>query len=114
MSVASHCELLSTAVEKLSPSLNEFITDHFETSVISNVSTTGYNTKNDAIELLSLQLTSPVKYKQSISANDTVDYFIEFGNGSVLKGINRKITKTPTLNVSDMASLEATLGELND
>ena len=115
MSVASHCELLESAVEKLQPSFDAFINDEFS-SVISNASAASYCTKADAIDLLSKQLTSPVKYKHSVSANaDKVDAFIEFGNGIVLKGLNRKICKdTPTLNVSDFASLEKVLGELND
>ena len=114
MSVASHCELLTSAVENLTPYLQEFIKDEFM-PIISNVSTESYTTKDDAIELLSAQLTSPVKYKQSILASeDKIDLFIEFGNGSVLKGLNRKITKVPTINVSDMKSLESVLGELND
>jgi len=116
MSVASHCELLTSAVEKLQPYLSEYITDNFETSVISNVSTNPYNTKKDAIELLSSQLISPVKYKHSIVAHTTdLDMMIEFGNGAVLKGMNRKINKAvPTLNVSDIKTLEATLEALND
>ena len=115
MSVASHCELLNSAVEKLNPYLNEFVSENFESSVISNVTAKAYNSKDEAIDLLGKQLTSPVKYKHSIVANSTnVDCFIEFGNGAVLKGLNRKIDKdTPTLNVSDMASLEATLEALN-
>ncbi|MDZ7819333.1 MAG: ACP S-malonyltransferase [Aliarcobacter sp.] len=114
MSVASHCELLRSAVENLKPYLQEFLKDEF-TSVISNVTTNAYSTKDEAIELLSAQLTSPVKYKQSIVAHESkVDLFIEFGNGIVLKGLNKKITKIPTVNVSDMKSLEAVLGELND
>lgn len=116
MSVASHCELLSSAVEKLNPYLNDYVTDTFETSVISNVSAQGYNTKSEAIDLLGKQLTSPVKYKHSIAANaDNIDCFIELGNGAVLKGLNRKICKgTSTLNVSDMKTLETTLESLND
>ena len=116
MSVASHCELLTSAVEKLQPYLEEYITENFETSVISNVSTNPYNTKKDAIELLSSQLISPVKYKHSIVAHTTdLDMMIEFGNGAVLKGMNRKINKAvPTLNVSDIKTLEAILEALND
>jgi len=116
MSVASHCELLNGAVEKLQPFLEEYITDNFDTSVISNVSTKPYNTKADAIKLLSSQLISPVKYKHSIVAHASeLDMMIEFGNGAVLKGMNRKIIKSvPTLNVSDMKTLEATLEKLND
>jgi len=115
MSVASHCELLNSAVEKLNTYLNDFVTENFESSIISNVTADAYNTKADAIDLLGKQLTSPVKYKHSIVANSAnVDCFIEFGNGAVLKGLNRKIDKsTPTVNVSDMKSLEATLEALN-
>ena len=114
MSVASHCELLKSAVENLYPYLERFLKDKF-LPVISNVTTLAYSTKDEAIKLLSAQLTSPVKYKQSIKAcEDKVDLFIEFGNGIVLKGLNKKITAKPTLNVSDMKTLEMVIGELND
>jgi len=115
MSVASHCEMLNSAVEKLTPSLQEYIKDNFQTSIISNVTAQAYNTKEDAIELLGKQLVSPVKYKHSVANHCAeLDCMIEFGNGAVLKGINRKIVKSvPTLNVSDMKSLEATLEVLN-
>ncbi len=114
MSVASHCELLQSAVESLKPYLEKYLKDEFM-PVISNVSTNAYTTKAEAIELLASQLTSPVKYKQSVSSHsDKVDMFIEFGNGIVLKGLNKKITDKPTSNVSDMTTLEAVLGELND
>ena len=113
MSVASHCELLQSAVESLKPYLEKFLKDEF-LPVISNVTTKAYSTKAEAIELLSAQLTSPVKYKQSVALNQDVDLFIEFGNGIVLKGLNKKITDKPTLNVSDMKTLESVLGELND
>ena len=114
MSVASHCELLLSAVENLKPYLEEFLNDEF-LAVVSNVSTREYKTKDEAIELLSAQLVNPVKYKQSITAHENkVDRFIEFGNGAVLKGLNKKITKVPTINVSDMNTLEAVIGELND
>ncbi len=116
MSVASHCELLNSAVDKLNPYLNDFVTDNFETSVISNVTAKSYNTKDEAIDLLGKQLISPVKYKHSVvSYASELDMMIEFGNGAVLKGLNRKIVKTvPTINVSDMKSLELTLEKIND
>ena len=116
MSVASHCELLTPAVEKLTPYLNEYILDNFNTSIISNVTAKSYNTKEEAVELLGKQLVSPVKYKHSILATvKDLDLLIEFGNGTVLKGLNRKIIKSiPTLNVSDLKSLENTLEKLND
>lgn len=114
MSVASHCELLQSAVENLKPYLFEYLNDEF-LDVVSNVSAEVYNTKDEAIELLSSQLISPVKYKQSIKANDSkVDLYIEFGNGAVLKGLNKKSSEKPTLNVSDMKTLNETVEVLND
>jgi [acyl-carrier-protein] S-malonyltransferase len=115
MSVASHCELLTSAVSKLEPYLNEFISDSFDVPVISNVTAEAYSTKAEAIDLLGKQLVSPVKYKHSVAANaDSVDMLIEFGNGAVLKGLNRKITKVPTVNVSDVASLEKVMEAINE
>ncbi|WP_419776904.1 ACP S-malonyltransferase [Malaciobacter marinus] len=115
MSVASHCELLESAVENLRPYLDEFLLDTFTVDTISNVTAQAYNTKEEAIDLLSEQLINPVKYKHSILSKESdVDLFIEFGNGIVLKGLNRKITKKATLNVSDMSSLEKTIEALNE
>jgi len=110
MSVASHCPLLQSATEPLSKKLNEMIKDTFIAPVISNVTAHPYATKAEALELLTQQLVLPVKYKQSIANIDSeVDCYIEFGHGNVLKGLNRKATKKPHFNVSDIASLEATI-----
>lgn len=114
MSVASHCELLTSAVENLKPYLEEYLAEEF-LPVVSNVSTEKYTTKDEAIDLLASQLTSPVKYKQSIAKYESeVDLFIEFGNGIVLKGLNRKITKVSTSSIQDMDSLEKVIGEINE
>jgi len=114
MSVASHCELLSSAVEPLGELMSDMVKESFEAPIISNVTTKPYSTKEDALELLKEQLISPVKYKQSIQniASD-VDLAIEFGNGVVLKGLNRRIAKDlKTLNVSDTASLQKVAQEI--
>jgi len=115
MNVASHCKLLKPAVGKLEPLLQKFVKDSFSAPIISNVSTQEYSSKDEAITLLTKQLVSPVKYKQSIlKYTDNVDLFIEFGNSLVLKGLNRKIIKTPTFNVSDMKTLEKIGEKIND
>ena len=112
MSVASHCPLLLNASKALKDDLNSMLKDDFNTSVVSNVTAKKYNTKAEAVKLLTKQLIMPVLYKQSILNYDNeVDLYIELG-GSVLKGINRKITKTPTLSITDMKSLEAVIKEL--
>lgn len=114
MSVASHCPILEPAIKNLAPYL-EKINDTFEIPVISNVTTKSYNTKAEAIQLLSNQLIMPVLYKQSIQSHmNEVDMFIEFGNGNVLKGLNKKGVIVPTYNVSDMQTLEEVLEALNE
>ncbi len=113
MSVASHCPLLQSAVAPLSEKLNEMIKDEFIAPVISNVTAKPYSTKDEALELLAKQLVEPVKYKHSMAnIDDEVDCYIEFGNGAVLKGLNRKATKKPHFNIKDMDSLEATIKEI--
>ncbi len=108
MSVASHCPLLQSAVEPLKEALERTLRDEFAAPVISNVTAESYSDKATALELLPKQLVSPVLYKQSIAKHDNeVDCYIEFGHGAVLKGLNRRATKKPHFNVSDMASLEA-------
>jgi [acyl-carrier-protein] S-malonyltransferase len=108
MSVASHCPLLESAVKPLRELLQEYLKDEFK-NVVSNVTAKAYNTKKEALELLPIQLTKPVLYKQSIkNYENEADFFIEFG-GKVLMGINRKITKKKTYPVTDMKSLEKVL-----
>ncbi len=113
MSVASHCPILANAQVKLATCLDMFIDDTFNAPIISNVTAKPYDTKSEAVRLLSDQLVKPVLYKQSIkSIEDEVDKFFEFG-GTVLKGINRKITKKETLSIVDMDSLEKAILDFN-
>jgi len=107
MSVASHCELLAPAQEPLAELMSNMVSDNFEAPIVSNVTTDKYSTKDEAVSLLKDQLVKPVKYKQSIlKVAPELDMAIEFGNGIVLKGLNRRIAKElKTLNISDMASL---------
>ena len=105
MSVASHCPLLESASQPLKELLDASLKDSFK-RVISNVTAKEYSTKKEALELLPIQLTKPVLYKQSITNYENeCDIFIEFG-GKVLMGINRKITKKKTIPITDVASLE--------
>jgi len=105
MSVASHCPLLESAVDPLKKLLEEFLGEEFK-PVVSNVNAKKYTTKKEALDLLPIQLTKPVLYKQSIkNYENEVDFFVEFG-GKVLMGINRKVTKKKTYPITDMQSLE--------
>ncbi len=114
MSVASHCPILEPAQAPLREKMETVLSDSFIAPIVSNVTTGKYSTKAEALDLLTEQLTQPVKYKQSIEAiaND-VDIAIEFGNGKVLAGMNKRINKEmTTYNIFDMDSLEAVLAEL--
>ncbi len=115
MSVASHCPLLASAQQPLRDELERVLHDPFTAPVVSNVTAKPYHTKQQAVELLSEQLVQPVRYKQSIAAvAPQVDLAIEFGNGKVLAGLNRRIAREmKTLNVFDTDSLQATLDALS-
>ncbi len=111
MSVASHCPLLKSAIEPLGEYLSKYLKDEFAASVVSNVTASTYNTKDEAVELLSNQLIKPVRYKHSIQNIEAkTDRFIEFGS-TVLKGLNRRSSKKETLCITDMASLEKVLSQ---
>jgi len=112
MSVASHCPLLKGAIAPLSEYLEKYLKDDFIAPVVSNATADLYKSKKEALDVLSRQLISPVKYKHSIiNVGARADNFIEFG-ATVLKGLNRRSTKKPTHCITDMASLEKVLSEL--
>jgi [acyl-carrier-protein] S-malonyltransferase len=114
MSVASHCPLLEEARADLDILLDKFIKDSFAFDIISNVTSKAYNSKKEALELLSRQLVEPVLYKQSIQnyANN-VDCFVELGHGKVLAGLNKRVCKEKqTLNIFDTQSLKNVIKEL--
>jgi [acyl-carrier-protein] S-malonyltransferase len=112
MNVASHCPLMRSATQPLKILLEELMEDRFFAPVVSNVTAKPYSTKVEALLLLTQQLTKPVLYKHSIQNLGDADLFIEFGAGKVLAGLNRRITKVPTISVEDMKSLEAALEAL--
>lgn len=114
MSVASHCPLLEAATAPLAQKLTEVLRDEFNAPVVSNVTAKYYSSKEEALDLLPKQLTSPVLYKQAIANfDDEVDCYVEFGHGGVLKGLNRKATKKPHFVVSNMETLAAAIEEIS-
>ena len=113
MSVASHCPLLEPMRGEFEALLKPMLKENFALPIISNATAQSYNSAKDALKLLSLQLTSPVLYKQSIQSIDNeVDCYIELGHGSVLKGLNKRLSQKTTLNVSDIESLKATIAQI--
>jgi len=107
MSIASHCPLLASAQDPLALEMEKMVSDTFSAPVVSNVTMQKYATKAEAVTLLKDQLVKPVRYKQSIEAiAGDIDVMIEFGNGAVLKGLNkRNAPNNETYGISDMETL---------
>lgn len=115
MSIASHCPLLASMCDEFKILLQENLIDNFTFDIISNATKQKYNTKTMAVELLTKQLVESVFYKQSIQEYESeVDCFIEFGYGGILKGLNKKLTNKPTYNISNVASLNEVLENLQE
>lgn len=113
MSVASHCPMLEGMVGDFTQLLDEKLNDTLSTAIISNATLESYSAKAKAKELLAKQLTAPVLYKQAIvKLSEEVDGFIEFGNGNVLRGLNKRLSSKPTWNISNIASFQECLGAL--
>ncbi len=106
MSVASHCPFLLDALTPFGELLNLHVKDEFQMPIISNVTAEIYEDKKTACKLLKEQLIAPVKYVQCMEyADKNSDIFVEFG-ASVLKGLNKRISKKQTHSIVDMKSLE--------
>jgi [acyl-carrier-protein] S-malonyltransferase len=93
VSVASHCPLMSGASEKLSEYLKGVKIIKPDCDVVFNVTA---KTETDPIRiknLLKMQLTSPVRWAQSVeyALSKGIDNFIEIGPKSVLAPLIKKI-----------------------
>lgn len=114
MSIASHCPLLEGMSADFCDVLEQYLDDNFACSIISNATMEAYNSKANAVTLLTKQLTSPVLYKQSIKKIESeVDCFIEFGYGGILKGLNKRLSTKPTYSIGSTQNLNAILEELS-
>jgi [acyl-carrier-protein] S-malonyltransferase len=78
--------------------------------VVSNVTARPVEAPGEARDLLVRQLTSPVRWAESVAAmiEAGVDRFVEMGPGNVLTGLNRRNARgVPSLAVQGPADLEA-------
>lgn len=96
---AFHTEMMASAAESLAGSLAsaEFKEPHVP--VISNVDTRSHGTPDDLRKTLLSQLTSPVRWEESMRAllADGFDEFYEIGPGRVLRGLMKRIERHVTL-----------------
>ena len=113
---AFHSKFMQTAREKLAPVLDGITFHAPKIPVISNV--TGRVHSSDPAEIKDVmlrQVTETTRWADDIAAAKELGCtrFIEFGPGKVLSGLIKKIDAAlTTLNVSDLATLDATVSAL--
>ena len=113
---AYHSTLMASAQPKLAAELAKIFVQTPRVPVYSNVTAAPHTTPDDIRATLVKQVTSSVRWEESIRAMLAAGYtrFIELGPGSALSGFMKRIDKTVTIySVSDVASLEATVKALN-
>ena len=113
---AFHSRFMAPAREKLAPVLDgiEFKAPKFP--VLSNITGKPHSSDPGEIRAMMLeQVTGTTNWAADVETAKSLgcDRFIEFGPGKVLSGLIKKIDPAlTTLNVADMASLDATVAAL--
>ncbi len=111
----------SKFMEKASVGFAEFASslelNNASVPVITNVDAQATTSSEDFRTKMPKQICSSVYWTQTIQkmVENGVEYFIEIGPGKVLAGLNKKIApEAKVYNVSDAASLEATILSLKE
>lgn len=93
VSGAFHSPLMEPAKEKLQDALNSTNFYDARFPVYANVTAKPVSDKNEIKKLLFEQLTSPVKWEETIQnmINDGIEEFYEIGPGKVLQGLVKRI-----------------------
>ena len=92
---AFHSPLMEEAKKELEDAINKTLFSNPICPIYQNVSGLALSMENEIKENLISQLTSPVRWTQSINnmINDGASEFIEVGPGKVLQGLVRKINR---------------------
>ncbi len=113
---AFHSPFMAPAREKLAPVLDTITFKAPQMPVLSNVTGKPHASDPSAIKALMLeQVTGTTNWAADVAAAKDLGCtrFVEFGPGKVLSGLIKKIDAgLETLNVADLASLDATVAAL--
>ena len=104
-----HSEFLKNAGEQLKETLDNVELHPLKIPYVTNVTAEYVEDINETKELLAAQVSSPVRWEQSVRAmiEDGVDTFVEIGPGKTIAGFLRKIDKTvQCINISKYDDLE--------
>ncbi len=112
---AFHTPFMASARDRLSKALDKIefrVPDH---PVYANVDADAHTGAHDWLDLLRSQLTSPVRWRQSVHkmCDDGFTTFVELGPGGVLAGtVKRTAGDCQSLRVNTPADIDAVLEEL--
>lgn len=95
VSIAAHSPLMIPAQDRLNEAIEAASFSSLLTPVVGNVSAKTLASAEEVREDLFAQLTSPVRWTESIEwmIQSGVDTFIEMGSGTVLTGLLRRINR---------------------
>jgi [acyl-carrier-protein] S-malonyltransferase len=113
VSVPSHTSLMRAAADRLREQLAQLSVRRPALRYVSAVDARAHEDPDDIRALLVSQLSSPVRWSQTLSALSAgMSQVIECGPGKVLTGLNRRIEKRDGLSflaLEDPSSIEAAL-----
>jgi [acyl-carrier-protein] S-malonyltransferase len=111
VSAPFHCALMMPAQERLASDLNSLSYGSFRFPIVHNVDAEVNSDSSKVCDALTLQVSSPVRWLQSVETlvKGGVDTVIEVGAGKVLSGLVRQIDRdVRCLNVENSESLRNT------
>jgi [acyl-carrier-protein] S-malonyltransferase len=112
---AFHTPFMAAAGERLQKALADIDFRAPNRPVVANVDAAPHKTEEESRKILGLQLTSPVRWRQTLHTIEEagIDLIVELGAGSVLTGLaKRTIEKVARSSVSIPDDLDALLEEL--
>src|SRR6202789_2845073 len=115
VSAPFHCALMMPAQKRLEPDLRATQFSVLKIPLVTNVDAEAVITGDEARDALIRQVTSPVRWLDSIHEmiEAGVNVFVEVGPGKVLTGLLRQIDRgVRVFNVEDSASLKTTLEKI--
>jgi [acyl-carrier-protein] S-malonyltransferase len=113
VSAPFHCALMMPAQERLAHDLNLVEFNDLRVPLITNVDAKEIDKGTDARESLIRQVSSPVKWLQTVELliSKGVNRVIEIGPGKVLSGLIRQVSRDiDTQNVEDSATVKQAVG----
>lgn len=113
MSIPSHCSLMKPAADSMRQQLTHVTMQPPRIPVLHNADVKTHSDAADIKEILIRQLTSPVRWVDTVKAfaDNGVTHVVECGPGKVLAGLNKRID--PNLQQLSLADGEAVKQAIN-